>query len=99
MITSPGWLSRRPVISGGVAFKDNPSGAHASTASRWNIRTATPGIPIRAGGSNGRWSSGKITGQSFDYADTIHVIDDTGTLLSMVPMPRLLAAAPHQSAF
>ncbi|WON72448.1 magnesium transporter [Nitrosospira sp. Is2] len=37
----------------------------------------------------------RLPGNNFDYADTIYVIDRTNTLIGMVPLPRLLAAAPH----
>jgi magnesium transporter len=37
----------------------------------------------------------RLQGNVFDYADTIYVIDDASRLLGMVPMTRLLAAAPH----
>ncbi len=37
----------------------------------------------------------RLPGNIFDYADTIYVLDRINTLVGMVPMARLLAAAPH----
>ena len=38
----------------------------------------------------------RLPGNVFDYADTVYVVDEINTLIGMIPMPRLLAAAPHQ---
>ncbi|SEL31388.1 magnesium transporter [Nitrosovibrio tenuis] len=37
----------------------------------------------------------RLPGSIFDYADTIYVTDRINTLVGMVPMTRLLVAAPH----
>ena len=38
----------------------------------------------------------RLPGNVFDYADMVYVVDEINTLIGMIPMPRLLAAAPHQ---
>ena len=38
----------------------------------------------------------RLQGSVFDYADRIYVVDEISMLTGMIPMPRLLAAAPHQ---
>lgn len=61
------------------------------TAARYLVRCVPTGGPDDTVAS----VLAKLPGHIFDYADTVYIVDGTGALLGAVPLPRLLAAAPH----
>lgn len=61
------------------------------TAAKHLIRRVPTGSPEETVAS----VLARLPGNIFDYADTIYIIDRINTLVGMVPMARLLAAAPH----
>jgi magnesium transporter len=63
------------------------------TAARHLVRR----VPTAAAEETAASVLARLPGHIFDYADTVYIVDDKGVLLGAVPLPRLLAAAPHHA--